>query len=124
MFLSMLDNSGLNSENKDIVKMFAIVDTKYNRMTYYLWFALEEWLSVENRKLLENFWGSGFVSLTSQKFKEFVLEHDEEYKIYWKIIKKFKWRSFFGMYSVIWVLFLILLASIICISLLVSLFLK
>ena len=125
LFLSMLDNSGLNSEKKDIVKMFAIVDTKYNRLVYYLWFTLEEWLSIENKKLLESFWNNELDwSLTSEKYKEFVLEYDEEYKIYWKIIKKFKWRSFFDMYFVIWVLFLIMITSIICISLFLSLFLK
>lgn len=88
-FLKSLDNLNISDEEKRVIKIFTVVYSKFDRDSCFLWFGVEETLSFDDKKLLEDFsdcWK--FLPFTSVSFKEFKSMHESEFKIYKSISRK------------------------------------
>ena len=125
MFFKSLDDLNLNDEERKIVKIFTVLYTKYNRYSYFLWFAVENTLSVEDKKLIKSFennWGS--FSYFSSDFKDFKSQYEHEYKIFQKLYSKIFLRNTWRNFIVIVLLLLFLMALIFVLFLVVPFVLK
>lgn len=89
-FFDMLDSLCLNDDQKNAVKIFTVIYHSWNRYSSFLWFALKDTLSLADRDFVEGVLKNFFPS-HSDEFKDFLEQHEEEYKIYKKISKKVHW---------------------------------
>lgn len=107
LFFDTLDIFALDSEQKRIVKIFAVAKMKYNRYRSFLWYAVENTLSIEDKEYVKSFEIERL--LPSDKFKEFLHQHDEEYKIYKKIDGKISRKIFKDNFLVICIMLILLM---------------
>jgi len=90
-FFDMLDSLCLNDNQKNAVKIFTVIYNIWNRYSSFLWFAVKDTLSPADRDFVESILKRFFSPWHSNEFKDFLEQHDEEYKIYKKISKKINW---------------------------------
>ena len=125
MFFKSLDDLNLNDEERRIVKIFTVFYTKYNRYSYFLWFAIEDTLSVEDKEFIKSFENNlGTFSYFSGDFKNFKSQYGREYKIFKKLYCKIFFRNTWSNLIVIILLLLLLMALISVLFLVVPFSLK
>ena len=108
-YFDMLDSLCLNDDQKNAVKIFTVIYHYWNRNSSFLWFAVKDTLSPADRDFVESVLKS-FFPWRSNEFKDFLEQHDEEYKIYKKISSKiYWWISRDNFMVVLAVLFLLLI---------------
>lgn len=112
-FFDTLDNLSLDDKQKRIIKIFTVVKMKCSKQSYFLWYAVENTLSSEDKEYLESFReNEKFLPYLSDKYKEFLKYHDEEYQIFRKISGKFAWKMMKDDFIVIWIVLLFLMVLI------------
>ena len=125
MFFKSLGDLSLSDEESSVVKIFTVVYTKYTRYFNFLWFAVEDTLSFEDKELIksfENSWGS--FSIFSGDFKDFKSQYEREYKIFKKFYNKIFFRNTWSIFIVIILLLLLLMALVSVLFLIIPFVLK
>lgn len=98
LFFDILDVFALDSEQKRIVNIFVVVKMKYGDYSF-LWHAVENTLSIEDNEYIKSLEIERL--LPSDKYKEFLRQHDEEYQIYRKIYAKISRKIFWDYFIII-----------------------
>ena len=122
-YFDMLDSFCLDDNQKNIVKIFTVVYKIFGKYSSFLWFAVKDTLSPADNDFVESVMKKSF-PWCSHEFKDFLEQHDEEYKIFKKISRKVSFWIFRDNLLVIFILLFLLLLFLSVFSLCVVIYLK
>lgn len=122
-FFDMLDSLCLNDDQKNAVKIFTVIYNIWNRYSSFLWFAVKDTLSPADNNFVESIMKRLFPS-HSDEFKDFLKQHEEDYKIYKEISNKISFLISRDILLVVLILLFVLLIILSVFSLCVFFYLR
>lgn len=122
-FFDMLDSLCLNDDQKNAVKIFTVIYNIWNRYSSFLWFAVKDTLSPADNNFVESIM-KRLLPSHSDEFKDFLKQHEEDYKIYKEISNKISFLISRDNLLVVIILIFVLLIILSVFSLCVFFYLK